>query len=98
MIPHMGIVKFTSDDVQPIVRLNADPATIAVCTDSAYRTIEDLLAAAKKEANGLRVGNAGQGSLGHLAAAALQERTGVNFSHVPYRRANPAVLDRWAGT
>ena len=61
MIPHMGVVKFTADDVTPIVRLNADPATIAVRADSPYKTIEDFLAAARKTPDAMRVGNAGPG-------------------------------------
>lgn len=98
IIPHMGGVKFTSDDFTPIARLNADPATIAVRTDSPFRTIEDLLAAAKKAgADSLRVGNAGPGSLGHLGAVSLADKTGVSFSHVPYRGASPALLDLVGG-
>lgn len=97
MIPHMGLVKFTSDDVAPIARLNADPATIAVRGDSPYKTVEELLAAARRSTGTVRVGNAGSGSLGHLAAAALEDKTGVQFSHVPYRGAAPAVLDLLGG-
>ncbi len=97
MIPHMGVTKITSDDVQPIARLNADPAAIAVRADSPFKTVEDFLAAAKKNAGGVRIGNAGPGSLGHLAAAALEDKAGVQFNHLPYRGANPAVLDLLGG-
>ena len=97
MIPHMGLTKITADDLTPIARLNADPATLAVPVDAPYQTIEDFLAAARKMAGSLRVGNAGPGSLGHLAAAALEDKTGVRLNHVPYRGANPAVLDLLGG-
>lgn len=97
MIPHMGIVKFTSDDLVPIARLNADPAVIAVRTDSPIKTIEDFLAAARKAPGELRIGNAGPGSLGHLAAAALEDKAGTKLNHTPYRGANPAVLDLLGG-
>ena len=88
MIPHMGVVKFSADDVLPIARLNADPATIAVRTEAPYRTVEEFLAAARKAPGDLRVGNAGPGSLGHLAAAALEDKAGVQLNHVPFRGAN----------
>ena len=97
MIPHMGITKITADSVTPIARLNADPATLAVRADSPLRTLEDLLAAARKNPGGVRVGNAGPGSLGHLAAAALEDKVGVQLNHAPYRGANPAVLDLLGG-
>lgn len=97
MIPHMGLTKISSDSVLPIARLNADPATIAVRADSPHRSIEELVAAARQEADGVRIGNAGPGSLGHLAAAALQDKVGVQFNHAPYRGANPAVLDLLGG-
>lgn len=97
MIPHMGLTRISADSVLPIARLNADPATIAVRADSPYRSIEELIAAARKEADAVRIGNAGPGSLGHLAAAALQDKVGVQFNHAPYRGANPAVLDLLGG-
>ncbi len=97
MIPHMGLTKISSDAVQPVARLNADPATIAVRADSPYRSIEELIAAARKDEAAVRIGNAGPGSLGHLAAAALQDKAGVKFNHAPYRGANPAVLDLLGG-
>ncbi|WP_373769440.1 Bug family tripartite tricarboxylate transporter substrate binding protein [Delftia acidovorans] len=97
MIPHMGLTKISSDAVLPVARLNADPATIAVRADSPYRSIEELIAAARKDEAAVRIGNAGPGSLGHLAAAALQDKAGVKFNHAPYRGANPAVLDLLGG-
>ena len=74
MIPHMGLTKISSDALLPVARLNADPATIAVRADSPYRSIEELIAAARKDEAAVRIGNAGPGSLGHLAAAALQDK------------------------
>ena len=97
MIPHMGLTKISSDAVLPVARLNADPATIAVRADSPYRSIEELIAVARKDEAAVRIGNAGPGSLGHLAAAALQDKAGVKFNHAPYRGANPAVLDLLGG-
>jgi tripartite-type tricarboxylate transporter receptor subunit TctC len=97
MIPHMGLTKISSDALLPVARLNADPATIAVRADSPYRSIEELIAVARKDEAAVRIGNAGPGSLGHLAAAALQDKVGVKFNHAPYRGANPAVLDLLGG-
>jgi tripartite-type tricarboxylate transporter receptor subunit TctC len=91
-IPHMGLAKFTYEDFVPIARLNADPAAITVKADSPWNTLEDFLAAAKKTDSNLKVGQAGQGSIWHLAAAALEEKTGTKFIQVPFNGAAPAVL------
>ncbi len=92
ILPHMGITKITQDDFIPIARLNADPAAITVKADSPYNTIEEFVAAAQKPGSDIKVGNAGNGSIWHLAAASLEEKTGAKFNHIPYQGAGPAVL------
>ncbi|APW37448.1 ABC transporter substrate-binding protein [Rhodoferax koreense] len=91
-LPHMGIGKFTYADLQPIAQLNADQAAITVRAEAPWNTIEEYLAAAKKEPGKLSVGNAGNGSIWHLAATALEDKTGAKFNHVPFQGAGPAVL------
>jgi tripartite-type tricarboxylate transporter receptor subunit TctC len=90
-LPHLGLAKFSYDDLQPIAQLNADQAAITVRADAPWNTIEEFLAAAKKDPERTRMGNAGNGSIWHLAAAALEDKTGVKFSHIPFQGAGPAV-------
>lgn len=92
ILPHLGITKITHEDFIPIARLNADPAAITVKADAPWNTIEEFLAAAKKPGNDVKVGNAGNGSIWHLAAASLEEKTGAKFNHIPFQGAGPAVL------
>lgn len=91
-LPHMGLAKFSYEDLTPIARLNADQAAITVRADAPWNTIEEFLAAAKKDSGKLSVGNAGNGSIWHLAAAALEDKTSVKFNHTPFQGAGPAVL------
>ena len=91
-LAHMGIGKVTADDLQPIAQLNADQAAITVRADAPWSTVEEFRAAAKKEPGKVGMGNAGNGSIWHLAASALEEKTGVKFNHVPFQGAGPAVL------
>ena len=91
-LPHMGLAKFTYEDLTPIARLNADQSAITVRADAPWNTIEEFLAAAKKDAGKLSMGNAGNGSIWHLAAAALEDKTGAKFNHTPFQGAGPAVL------
>ncbi|MGJ7542979.1 Bug family tripartite tricarboxylate transporter substrate binding protein [Variovorax sp. LT1R16] len=88
----IGLAKFGWNDLTPIARLNADPAVVVVRADAPWTTLEQFVAAAKKPDANVRVGNAGQGSMWHLAAAALADRTGASFNYIPYAGGAPAVL------
>ncbi|WPH23255.1 tripartite tricarboxylate transporter substrate binding protein [Variovorax paradoxus] len=92
IIPHLNMAKVTTADFIPIARLNGDPGLIAVKADSPLQTIDDLLAQARKQPGSLTMGNAGTGTIWHLAAAAVEEKTGVKFNHVPYQGAAPSVM------
>ncbi|APW39660.1 ABC transporter substrate-binding protein [Rhodoferax koreense] len=91
IIPHLGMTKLTVADFIPLGRLNGDPGLIAVRAESPYKTIEDLLEQSKKQPGSVSMGNAGTGSIWHLAAAAVEDKTGVKFNHVPYQGAAPSV-------
>src|SRR3546814_16410955 len=58
---HLGLTKHTHKELTPVARLNADPAVFVVRADSPYRTLQDLLDAARKDPGNLRVGTAGHG-------------------------------------
>ncbi|SFC78794.1 Tripartite-type tricarboxylate transporter, receptor component TctC [Polaromonas sp. OV174] len=93
--PNMGLTKITYEDFIPIARLNYDPAAITVRADAPWNTVEEFLAAAKK--GDFRVGNGGNGSTWHLAAAAVEDKTGVKFNHIPFAGAAPAALSLLGG-
>jgi len=92
IIPHLNMAKVTTADFIPIARLNGDPGLIAVKAESPLQSIDDLLAQARKQPGSLTMGNAGTGTIWHLAAAAVEEKTGVKFNHVPYQGAAPSVM------
>ncbi len=92
IMPHLGVGKFSPADFTMIAGLNADPAGITVRADAPWNTVEEFLAAAKANPGGMRVGNSGNGSVFHLAAAAVEDKTGVKFTHVPFQGAAPSVL------
>ena len=96
-LPHLGLAKFKYDDFQPIAQLNADPAAITVKAEAPWNTIEEFLAEAKKKPETMRMGNSGNGSIWHLAAAALEDKTGTKFNHIPFQGAAPAVLALMGG-
>jgi tripartite-type tricarboxylate transporter receptor subunit TctC len=56
-----------------------------------------LGAIGKAKRGGLTAGNAGSGTVGHLAGEMFARRAGVEFVSVPYRGAGPVVTDLLAG-
>jgi tripartite-type tricarboxylate transporter receptor subunit TctC len=65
--------------------------------DLPYTTLQEVLAAAKKEPGKLSMANAGVGTGQHLVAAALMNATGTKFLEVPYKGAQLAYPDILAG-
>lgn len=92
ILPHIGIGKVTHEDFAPIARLNFDPSAITVRSDAPWNTVEEFLDAARKRPGEIKVGNAGPGSIWHVAAVALEARTGTHFNHIPFQGAGPGVL------
>jgi tripartite-type tricarboxylate transporter receptor subunit TctC len=92
IVPHLGLTKLSYEDFVPIARLNADPAAITVQAGAPWNTIEDFLAASKAKPGELKMGNSGNGSIWHLAHAALEDKVGVKYNAIPFGGAAPAVL------
>jgi tripartite-type tricarboxylate transporter receptor subunit TctC len=91
----MGYTKITYEDFIPIARLNYDPAAITVRADAPWKTVDEFIAAAKK--GDFKIGNGGNGSTWHLAAAAVEDKTGAKFNHIPFAGAQPAILSLLGG-
>ncbi len=68
-----------------VIRLSTAPSLLVVSAASRFKTLQDLLAAARAEPARLNYGSGGIGSAAHLAAAALVQQAGVDCVHIPYR-------------
>jgi len=65
---------------------------ISVKTDSRFKTINELIAHAKKNPGGLTVATAGVGAIDHFYMRAFANSIGVEFNFVPYKGAGPATV------
>ena len=92
ILPHIGIAKFATEDLVPIVRMNADPFFLVVKGDSPLNSVDEFVEAAKKSKEPMRFGNAGSGGVTHLAQLALEQRIGAKFIHAPFQGNAPAIL------
>ncbi|MDR2390273.1 MAG: tripartite tricarboxylate transporter substrate binding protein, partial [Planctomycetota bacterium] len=95
-LPHTGTGgDIYYDKFKPLMMVNSAYSAVTVQKSSPYNTLADLLAAAKK--NPLQVGNSGIGAIWHLAAAGLEQVAGVEFIHVPFDGAAPAITSLLGG-
>jgi tripartite-type tricarboxylate transporter receptor subunit TctC len=86
-LPHLYKSKnfVTLQHFDPVASLFRTPFFVAVGTDSKWKTMGDLIAAAKAEPEGVVYGSWGVGSPGHLGAQQLEALTGIRMRHAPYR-------------
>ena len=72
------------------MRINQDPAALAVSTDFPGNTIAEFAAWAKDKKS-VTIANSGIGSAFHLASAELAEKLGIQVQHIPFGGASPAI-------
>ena len=77
--------------------MGGQPNTFIVSAKSEYRSMADVIAAAKA-GRGIDFVSPGVGTLGHLLMESLAAQAGVKLQHIPHRGASQAVLDLVAGT
>ncbi len=81
----------------PVTLIGTNPVVLVVAANSPYKTLKDVLAAAKGKTGGLSSASAGTGSSQHLAVELLAYKSGVKFTHIPYKGSGPAIQDVISG-
>ena len=100
LLPHI-FRKLPFDHEQALVPVGAfvfAPMTVAVRADSRFRTLGEMVAAAKADANKVSYGTGGAGSAPHFVSEALGIAAGANFLHVPFKGAGEATMAVLSGT
>lgn len=85
-------------DFAPISLVATIPALIVTHPGTPYRTLKDVVDAARAKPGGLNYATAGVGSMPHLLGEALRTKAGVPLAHIGYKGAAPALQDAIAGT
>ena len=80
-------------DLVPIIHLTDQVAVLYANAHSPYRTVADVVAAAKAAPGTVAFASTGAGGVSHLAIELLAQATGTKFNHVPYKGAAPALQD-----
>jgi tripartite-type tricarboxylate transporter receptor subunit TctC len=84
-------------DIAGVAGLIRGPLVMEVHPSVPARTVPELIAHAKANPGKINVASAGNGTPGHMAGELFRLATGVNWVHVPYRGAAPAMTDVLAG-
>jgi tripartite-type tricarboxylate transporter receptor subunit TctC len=84
-------------DFAPVALVARSFNIVVVNAKSPYRSIADLIAAAKAEPDKLSYGTYGTGTSAHLAGELFKSLAKVNLTTVPYKGAAPAITDLLGG-
>ena len=84
-------------DLEPVSLIGTAPYMVATNPAKPYKSLADVIDAAKKTPGKVSYGSVGSGSIGHLAMVLLSKNAGIELTHVPYRGGAPAVNDALAG-
>ncbi|KGG86114.1 Bug family tripartite tricarboxylate transporter substrate binding protein [Comamonas thiooxydans] len=84
-------------DLAPVGLVASAPLVIAVASNSPYKTLSDLLNAAKANPEGINYASSGSGTVAHLATEQLQRIANVKLTHVPYKGAAQGATDLIGG-
>ena len=81
----------------PVALVGSNDAALVVRASSPFRTVADLLAAARARPDTLSFSSAGTGTSTHMAGEYMKQMAGVSITHVPYRGTPQALTDTIAG-
>ncbi|WP_442594982.1 Bug family tripartite tricarboxylate transporter substrate binding protein [Parapusillimonas sp. JC17] len=84
-------------DFTPITVVASVPLVLVVNKNSPYKTLDDVLKAARQDPTSLTYGSPGNGAVPHLASELLASIANVKFTHVPYRGEANALTDLLGG-
>ncbi len=85
-------------DFAPVTTLGASPNVFAVRAASPFRSLVEVLAAARASPDRLNYASSGVGTTPHLTGEVLKQRADVAMQHIVFAGAGPATQAALAGT
>ena len=84
-------------DFTPLTLLMSAPIVLTVRADSPFKSMAEVVAAAKSGGRPVSFASQGVGTGGHLVMEMFKSMAGIEVSHVPYKGSAPAMQDILAG-
>ncbi|NGM23410.1 tripartite tricarboxylate transporter substrate binding protein [Roseomonas stagni] len=92
--PNSGL---RTDSLRPVCQMFSNAQAIAVRADSPWRTLGDLVAAARTAPGRVTYGSLGVASIPHLAMLQWTAAAGLDLAHIPYRGDGAVLTEVLAG-
>jgi len=86
-----------ANDVVPIGLIEKGPLILMVRNDSPYKSVKDIVAAAKANPGKLSYASGGIGGSHHLSGALLENAAGIDLIHAPYKSGAAGATDLMGG-
>jgi tripartite-type tricarboxylate transporter receptor subunit TctC len=84
-------------DFEPVALVSAVPLVIVSSSKASFKSMNEVIKAAKANPGGVTFASPGNGTVGHLAGELIARIAGVKLLHVPYKGASPALTDLIGG-
>ena len=84
-------------DITPIALIEKGPLVLVVNPNSPYKTVQDIVAAAKAKPGELTFSSGGIGGSHQLSAELFKQNAGIDMIHVPYKSGSAGLTDLMAG-
>jgi tripartite-type tricarboxylate transporter receptor subunit TctC len=81
----------------PVVLIGKGPNVLVVRPDSPYKSVKDIVEAARARPEKLTYASQGNGTSAHLAGEMFTNLAKVKMTHIPYKGAGPAITDLLGG-
>lgn len=85
------------NDLVPIMLIERGPLVLMVKNEAPYKTVRDLVAAAKAQPGKLSYASGGIGGTHHLSGALFENTAGIDMIHVPYKGGAAGATDLMGG-
>jgi tripartite-type tricarboxylate transporter receptor subunit TctC len=84
-------------DLQPVAMFGGQPSVLVAAPNKGFKTVADLVAAAKATPGALKFASVGLGSGSYFAAERFVLAAGIDVQHIPYNGPVEALIDLKAG-
>jgi tripartite-type tricarboxylate transporter receptor subunit TctC len=84
-------------DLTPISLVASAPLVIVASAESPFKTLAEVVKAAKDKPGSINFATSGNGTVAHLATESFQKAAGIKLTHIPYKGASQGVTDVISG-